>query len=396
MFQRPFYSGMLLSKKGKTLSSRGFHSVFSESEALELKVCIVDLAKLGFAPAVNDVREIVTDYVNVNNHDWGKKIFKYKGEKGCAGPDWLNTFMKKQNLSLKNATKLCKARYNAEKNPFIVNHCFHVLEETIKKLGIENRPDLFWNSNESGLPSEPRKSKVISLKGQKTLQIMTGSDRGNSAVLAAVSASGKTVRPLIIFQGKQVQTTWRPTKNANHEFWPWIYSNEKGWTKVDIFHKWFVEWEIKSKTEHDEGVLETRVMIYNGHLSHVNYATICYAREKNVIILKLPPHTIDILHLLDASVFKSSKEKWGNALYKRLIKIRTPLLRSEFSTVLSSDERIERWKQFRKWNNLLAKFVSGYTVTNYVVFCKIGVLPKSHSTMWIPEKEFLISKTVDL
>ena len=126
--------------------------------------------------------------------------------------------MKKQNLSLKNATKLCKARYNAEKNPFIVNHCFHVLEETIKKLGIENRPDLFWNSNESGLPSEPRKSKVISLKGQKSLQIMTGSDRGNSAVLAAVSASGKTVRPLIIFQGKQVQTTWRPTKNANHEF----------------------------------------------------------------------------------------------------------------------------------------------------------------------------------
>ena len=83
-------------------------------------------------------------------------------------------------------------------------------------------------------------------------------------------------------------------------------------------------------------------MIYNGHLSHVNYATICYAREKNVIILKLPPHTIDILHLLDASVFKSSKEKWGNALYKRLIKIRTPLLRSEFSTILSSDERIER------------------------------------------------------
>ena len=69
MFQRPFYSGMLLSKKGKTLSSRGFHSVFSESEALELKVCIVDLAKLGFAPAVNDVREIVTDHVNVNNHD---------------------------------------------------------------------------------------------------------------------------------------------------------------------------------------------------------------------------------------------------------------------------------------------------------------------------------------
>ena len=82
MFQRPFYSDMLLIKKGETFSSRERHSVFSESEALEPKRCIVDLAELGFAPTVNDVREIVTDYVNVNNHDRGKKMFNYKGVKG--------------------------------------------------------------------------------------------------------------------------------------------------------------------------------------------------------------------------------------------------------------------------------------------------------------------------
>ena len=75
------------SKKGKTFSSRGRHLVFIESETLELKGCIVDLAELGFAPTINDVREIVTDYVNVNNHDQGKKMFNYKGVKGCPGPD---------------------------------------------------------------------------------------------------------------------------------------------------------------------------------------------------------------------------------------------------------------------------------------------------------------------
>ena len=74
---------MLLSKKGKTLSPRGRRSVFSKIEALELKGCIVDLAELGFAPTVNHVREIVTAYVNVNNHDRGKKMFNYKGVKGA-------------------------------------------------------------------------------------------------------------------------------------------------------------------------------------------------------------------------------------------------------------------------------------------------------------------------
>ena len=157
----------------------------------------------------------------------------------------------------------------------------------VKKLDIEDRPDLIWNSDESGLPSESKKWKVISLKGQKTWQIVTGSDRDNTTVLAAVSASGKTFPPLIIFQGKQVQTTWRPTTNGNHEFYPWIYSNEKGWMKADIFHKWFVEWEIKSRTENEEGVLEPRLVIYNGHLSHVNYATICYAHEKKCDNIKV-------------------------------------------------------------------------------------------------------------
>ena len=111
--------------------------------------------------------------------------------KECPGPDWLNTFMKKQNLSLKNATKFCKARYNATENTFIVNHWFDILEETVKNFGIEDRPDLIWNSDKSGLPSEPKKCKVISLKGQKTSQIVTGSDRDNTTVLATISASRK-------------------------------------------------------------------------------------------------------------------------------------------------------------------------------------------------------------
>ena len=108
--------------------------------------------------------------------------------------------------------------------------------------------------------------------------------------------------------------------------------------KADIFHKWFVEWEIKSRTENEEGILETRLMMYDGHLSHVSYATICYAHKNNVPVLKLLPHTADVSLPLDVSVFKSLKEKWGNGLHKRLIKTRTPLSKLEFSTVLSSDE----------------------------------------------------------
>ena len=81
----------------------------------------------------------VTDYVNVNKHDRGKKIINYIGVKRCLGPDCGLT-------RLKNATKVCKARYNVTKNPFIVNHWFDIFDETVKKLGIEDRPDFIWTS----------------------------------------------------------------------------------------------------------------------------------------------------------------------------------------------------------------------------------------------------------
>ena len=100
-----------------------------------------------------------------------QKTFHYKGRAGHPGSDWRETFLKRHNLSLKEATKLSSCRYNATKNPFIVNHYFDILEKTIKDLGIEGRPDLIWNVDESGLPHDPQKCRVISAKGQKTLQV---------------------------------------------------------------------------------------------------------------------------------------------------------------------------------------------------------------------------------
>ena len=53
--------------------------------------------------------------------------------------------------------------------------------------------------------------------------------------------------------------------------------------KADVFHKWFVEWEARTRTTNNQGQLETRLMIYDGHLSQVNYATIKLARETGLL-----------------------------------------------------------------------------------------------------------------
>ena len=135
-------------RQGPTIHSRVCGTALSDKEQLELKQYIIEFADIGFAPTPADIQEIVTNYVNTNEHEQGKSVFHYKGVQGCPGPDWLSNLMKK-NHSLKNATKLFKAHYNATKNSFVIFHWFDLVEETISKFGIGDRLDLIWNSDES-------------------------------------------------------------------------------------------------------------------------------------------------------------------------------------------------------------------------------------------------------
>ena len=121
----------LAKKNGVEIKQRGRKEVFTPDEELELKNCIVTLGWLGFAPTLSDIREIVMDYVNINKKEKAQKTFHYKNLKVSPRKVWISLFIKQQNLSLKNATKLSKPCQNATKNPFNINHWFDILEETI-------------------------------------------------------------------------------------------------------------------------------------------------------------------------------------------------------------------------------------------------------------------------
>ena len=78
------------------------------------------------------------------------------------------------------------------------------------------------------------------------------------------------------------------------------------------------------------------LMIYDGHLSHIGFQTLQCTREWKVTILKLPPHTTDLLQPID--FFKTLKQKWGQLLHARLRKTRSALTKLEFATAISSDD----------------------------------------------------------
>ena len=131
-------------------------------------------------------------------------------------------------------------------------------------------------------------------------KVNPGADRENTTVMAAVSAVGEKLPPMIVFEGQFVQTLWRAEITKTSEIYPWLFSNPSGWMSSNTFYKWFEEWEVKTRSS-KEGELENRLLICDGHLLHIWYGTLELAWAQKVTIIKLSHHTKDLLQSLDPS-----------------------------------------------------------------------------------------------
>ena len=118
-------------------------------------------------------------------------------------------------------------------------------------------------------------------------------------------------------------------------------------------------------------MLEPRILIFDGHLSHLWYYTIKLAQEKNVTIIKLPAYTTDVLQPLDVLCFKSLKVYWGKTLFHRVKLRRSKLSKSEFLTIISSKD---------VWNK---SFIKSNIINR---FNKCGIVP--HDRHAYPRKRF--------
>ena len=136
---------------------QGRKAVFNKREVTELTNCLVDLASLGFPMNYNDLGELVESYSMTNNVTRALNVFNYKERRSYPGPDWIKSFMERNNLFFKEATKLSSHRYNPTKNPFIINNFYGLLQKFLNELDLADRPNLIRNADESGLPSEPNK-----------------------------------------------------------------------------------------------------------------------------------------------------------------------------------------------------------------------------------------------
>jgi DDE superfamily endonuclease len=122
------------------------------------------------------------------------------------------------------------------------------------------------------------------------------------SILACISAIGKWIPPLLIYKGESgdLMSTWvdEVTTDSKAHF----TVSHNGWSSNAIGLAWLQQvFERYTKPPRET---QKRLLIVDGHSSHVNMAFVDWADEHGVIILILPPHTTHRLQPLDVGLFQ--------------------------------------------------------------------------------------------
>jgi hypothetical protein len=164
-----------------------------------------------------------------------------------------------------------------------------------------------YNFDEKGfLIGYSRSLKRIMSKAALTSGRITKSKQdGNRefiSILACISAIGKWIPPLLIYKGESgdLMTSWVDEVKTDSKAHFTVSSN--GWSNNAIGLMWlktvFQRYTIPARAT------QKRLLIVDGHSSHVNMAFVDWADEHGIILLILPPHTTHRLQPLDVGLFQ--------------------------------------------------------------------------------------------
>ncbi|KAI5700133.1 hypothetical protein M8J76_002129 [Diaphorina citri] len=265
-----------------------FKPVFSDDQEMMLKNYILQMESRLFGLTILDLRSLAYQFAKMNGIQ-----HPFSVQEELAGEDWVEQFLKRQaDISLRTPEPTSAARAAAF-NRESVKKFFGLLEELVDKY--EFPPSRVYNCDETGISTVPNKrSKILSLKGKKQVGSLSSAERG-TLITAEIcfNAVGQYIPPLLIFPRVRMNPMFEqglPPETL-------VECHPSGWMQSEIFAPtWFNHFLKHARPSATDPVL----LILDGHSTHVkNIRLVEMARENNVHILVIPPHTSHRMQPLD-------------------------------------------------------------------------------------------------
>lgn len=142
---------------------------------------------------------------------------------------------------------------------------------------------------------------LVNIREKSSWKVVHGRQEWITAI-ECISAAGVAIPPLIIFKAKHTNTGWIP----EHTPGSWRFStSNSGWTSDSHGYEWLTT-VFEPLTRPEDPSLR-RLLIADGHSSHVTARVIAFCMEHAIDLLILPPHCSHELQPLDVGVFAPLK-----------------------------------------------------------------------------------------
>lgn len=252
---------------------------------------ILDLDSRGYSPTQAIIRSWASSLTKARN---GQEV----------GQRWAHNFVKRHSgLETRLLRRLSNQRAKNE-DPEVLMEWFRLVQNIIAYHGITQHD--IYNFDESGFRlGHCQNTMVVTAteRRQRPKALVSDSTQWQT-VIACVNAEGWSVPPYVIFSGKEMNRAWfhylPPT-------WK-LGVSPKGWTSYDHAVQWIQHFD--DYTKH-RTVGQKRLLVLDGHDSHMTPEFESFCEEQGIITLCMPPHSSHLLQPLDVGCFSPLKKAYS-------------------------------------------------------------------------------------
>lgn len=337
--------------------------IFSDEEETAFSDYLLHAAKLHYGLSTKTTRKLAFEFgVAIS-----KTIPESWKSNGCAGIDWLKSFMRRRGeLSLRSPEATSLARATAF-NRHTVGEFFSNLEDVRARHSYA--PQDIYNVDETGLTTVQKPVKIIAGRGEKQVGRITSAEMGTLVTACcAVNAIGNSVPPFFVFPRvhfKEGMISGGPPGCVGT-------SNPSGWMNATAFVEWMKHFIHHTRCSVNEQVL----LLLDNHESHVSIDCLDLAKENGITMLSFPPHCSHKLQPLNRSVYGPFKRYYNASCDEWVGKNPRPMTIFDIANVANK------------------AYAQAFTPSNIIVGFKVAGIEPFNSRVFTDD-EFLGSSVTD-
>jgi len=304
-----------LKKKQKEddLKKAGRGSVLTESEESQLADWLIISSELGDPKSKDDLIHAAADIRNLRSASSSPQF-----KNGLPTKFWVNMFLKRNpRISIRTPESISRAAAMVPASR--IERFFETFQRFLEKENLAhvlNRPDAFYNIDETNFELNPTLKRVLAKKGAKTVyKVDSAKAKQNITVCYCFGANGSMLKTQVILkeQFSRMEEMAYASGSVKGDFL--FTQTESGWQNKSSFEAYIQRIDLELKD------VERPIFIFmDNHPSHINFNLFKWCKDRGIHMISFPPNCTHILQMCDTSIFGPAKLGWKKEIrdWKRI------------------------------------------------------------------------------